>query len=212
MKSSLRTNHILIPLSSLLWLETWNDTQTWEKTLTLSQGCTQKSMYDSQAQFNAQLLWIPWKSGISSNQTCKLGALHSLLEAAVLQIRLYRARSKSGKQARLGAAWMTACETLLLEKALRQLFLFYDVFLSGLGPMPTSASFEGFFSLWTLHSCFTGKQSHGSTSKKSICSSSMQISVLSFHLLWAPHTYSNPLQPQSLLAAVGLAVPSSFER
>lgn len=179
--------------------------------ITLSQGCTQKSMYNSRGQLNAQLLWIPWKSGISSNQTCKLGALHSLFQTAVLQIRLYRARSKSEKQTRQGAASMTACETVLLEKALRQLFLSYDVFLSGLGPLPTSASFEESFSLWTLHSCFTGKQSHGSTSKKSICSSIMQISVLSFQLLWAPRTYSNPLQPQSLLAAVGLPVPSFFE-
>lgn len=32
------------------------------------------------------------------------------------QIRLYKARSKSGKQVRQGAAWMTACETLLLER------------------------------------------------------------------------------------------------
>lgn len=33
------------------------------------------------------------------------------------------------------------------KQALRQLFLFYDVFLSGLGPLSTSASFEDFFPL-----------------------------------------------------------------
>lgn len=45
----------------------------------------------------------------------KLGAPHSPPQTAVLQTRPYRARSKSGKQVRQGAAWMTACETLLLE-------------------------------------------------------------------------------------------------
>lgn len=39
----------------------------------------------------------------------------ALLQTAVLQIRLYKARSKSGKQVRQGAARLTACETLLLE-------------------------------------------------------------------------------------------------
>lgn len=102
-------------MSSLLWLETQNDPQTWEKALITAQGCTQKFMYNSTAQLNPQLLWMPWKSGISSYQTCKLGDLHSLLQTAVLQIRLYKARSKSGKQVKQGAAWMTACETLLLE-------------------------------------------------------------------------------------------------
>lgn len=33
------------------------------------------------------------------------------------------------------------------KQALRQLFLFYHVFVSGLGPLPTSASFEIFFAL-----------------------------------------------------------------
>lgn len=91
------------------------NTQTWKNTLISALGCTQKFMHNSRAQLNAWLLWIPWKAGISSNQTCKLGVPRSLLQTAVLQIRLYKARSKSGKQVRQGAAWMTACETLLLE-------------------------------------------------------------------------------------------------
>lgn len=197
-------------MSSLLWLETQNDPQTWEKALITAQGCTQKFMYNSTAQLNPQLLWMPWKSGISSYQTCKLGDLHSLLQTAVLQIRLYKARSKSGKQVKQGAAWMTACETLLLET----------------GSMPASSflwcfpfRFESTVNLWLFWRFFfsfehcvlasRGSRAMGAPGKKKkrkgICSSRIQSSGLLPHLLLALHTYSTLT---TLLAAVDFPVPS----
>lgn len=130
------------------------------------------------------------------------------------QIRLYKARSKSGKQVRQGAAWMTACETLLLERGSMPASSFLWCFPFRFESTVYLCLFWRFFFLWTLHSCFMGKQSHGSTSrkkKKSIFSSSIQSSGLLLHLLLDLSTYSNPLQSQSLLAAVGLPVPSFFE-
>lgn len=186
------------------------NTRTWKNTLTSALSCTQKFMYNSRAQLNAWLLWIPWKSGISSDQTCKLGVPHSLLQTAVLQIKFYKARSKSGKQVRQGAAWMTACETLLLETGSAPALPFLWCFPFRFGSTLYVYLFWRFFFLWTVRSCFTGKQSHGSTSKSTICSSSIQSSGLSLHLLQTPRTHSNPLWAQSPLTAMGFPVSLSI--
>lgn len=157
------------------------NTQTWENTLTSAQGCTQKFMYYSRAQLNARLLWIPWKSGISSDQTCKLGAPHSLLQSAVLQIRLYKARSKSGKQVRQGAAWMTACETLLLETGSAPAFPFLWRFPFRFGSTVYLCLFWRFFSFECCILASQGSRAMGAPAKKSFVAPASR--VLASHFI-----------------------------
>lgn len=129
------------------------------------------------------------------------------------QIRLYKARSKSGKQVRQGAAWMTACETLLLERGSMPASSFIWCFPFRFESTVYLCLFWRFFFFEHCILASWGSRAMGAPAekKKSIFSSSIQSSGLLLHLLLDLHTYSNPLQSQSLLAAVGLPVPSFFE-
>lgn len=88
------------------------------------------------------------------------------------------------------------------KQALRQLFLFYDVFVSGLGPFPTSASFEIFFALNIAFLVYREAQLREHLSKKKAFLSPAS-RVLASHSVY--------FRLLTLLAAVGLPVPGFFE-
>lgn len=114
------------------------------------------------------------------------------------QIRLYKARSKSGKQARQGAAWMTACETLLLERGSMPASSFLWCFPFRFESTVYLCLFWRFFFLWTLHSCFMGKQSHGSTSrkkKKAFLAPASRVQASYFICFWILAHIQTPYNP-----------------